>query len=873
MQILDTVHEREFDDVVLLAAQLCSVPISTITLVDERRQWFKAAVGLEVRETPREIAFCAVAIAGDGPLVVEDTLLDPRFATNPLVLDRPRLRFYAGFPMVTRDGIAIGTLTVMDHVPRQLAADEREAMQALANQVTSLLEVRARLHRIRAGQATDVLQRDALERQVQLQTAALHEETAHVARVERQFQSLWETTTDAVLMLDDTSVIRYANPGAVALFGHPLQALQGMSLARLQPARLRHAHRAGMAAYVQSGVRRLDWRALETRALHRDGHEVPVELSFSEVGSGDDRLFVGFVRDITRRLQTEAALQSERARAEQTLRCIGDGVVITDAAGRVVAVNPMAERITGWTQADALGRPCEEVLALCFEATGKAVPLPFAIAAGEGADATPLPDASLLLRRDGALVSVEGSVAALSLDEGAVGGWVVAVRDVSQARSLAAQLAHQATHDALTGLVNRGEFDRRLRASLDAARARGARASLLYLDLDQFKIVNDTCGHLAGDEMLTQLAAILQPLLGAGDTLARLGGDEFGVLLDDGPPSRALGVAEALRAAVASFVFVWQGQPFASTVSIGHVALDDGALPAEELLSKADEACYVAKDQGRNRIHSYAPGEEAQALLHREMQWVPRIRQALDEDRFVLYAQPIFSVARPAGPPPHHEVLLRMRDRDGQLVPPMAFLPAAERYDLMPQLDRWVVSTVLREVAAAHDAPESCDAMYAINLSGASVSDPSFAEFILAELAASGLPGRCIGFEVTETAAIANFANAVKLIDALKRAGCAFALDDFGSGLSSFAYLRHLPVDFLKIDGGFVRNVASDPLDRAMVASIHQLGHLMGLCTVAECVEDDATLAALQAIGVDFAQGYGLGRPVPLADCLAHVQR
>ncbi len=368
--------------------------------------------------------------------------------------------------------------------------------------------------------------------------------------------------------------------------------------------------------------------------------------------------------------------------------------------------------------------------------------------------------------------------------------------------------------------------------------------------------------------MLKQLAAILQPLLGESDTLARLGGDEFGVLLDDCAPLRALATAERLCAAVAAFVFVWQQQPFASTVSVGHVAFADGGVPAEELLSKADEACYVAKDKGRNRVHTYAPGEEAQALRHVQMQWVPQIRQALDEDRFVLYAQPIFHVADPFGRAPHHEVLLRMRDRDGQLVPPMAFLPAAERYDLMPQLDRWVVSTVLREVAAAYDDPAECEGMYAVNLSGA-LGDPSFAEFILAELQASGLPGRCIGFEVTETAAIANFANAIKLIDALKRKGCGFALDDFGSGLSSFAYLRNLPVDYLKIDGGFVRAIATDPLDRAMVASIHQLGQLMGLRTVAECVEDDATLAALQEIGVHYAQGYGLGRPIPLEQCLA----
>ncbi len=474
LHILDTGRERQFDDVVLLATQLCCAPISTITLVDERRQWFKAAIGLEIRETPRAMAFCSLTIRGDSPLVVEDTLLDPRFADNPLVSGEPRLRFYAGFQLVTDEGTCIGTLTVMDHVPWRLAADEHAAMRALALQVTSLLEVRARLQEIREGEAAAVLSRRELEHEVDAKAQAPGHESARAAMVERRFQSLWETTTDAVLMLGDDNVVRYANPGAITLFGYPVQALQGMALSRLQPERLRRAHVSGMASYVRSGARRVDWRAVETQALHSDGHEVPVEVSFSEVGAGEERLFVGFLRDISRRRETEGELRHERERAEQTLRCIGDGVVTTDAAGCVVAINPMAERLTGWTQADAVGRPCVAVLSLAYGLDSRPLPLPLAAAAGQGADATPLPDGAMLQRRDGIRLPVEGSVAAIAAGEGALAGWVVALRDVSQSRALAAQFVHQATHDALTGLVNRAEFDRRLREAVAAARAREA---------------------------------------------------------------------------------------------------------------------------------------------------------------------------------------------------------------------------------------------------------------------------------------------------------------------------------------------------------------------------------------------------------------
>ncbi|WP_157981381.1 EAL domain-containing protein [Cognatilysobacter tabacisoli] len=868
--VLDSDEEREFDDIVALAARLCEVPISTITLVDEGRQWFKASVGLDVRETPRAIAFCAHAIQGSAPLMVPDALLDARFVDNPLVTGDPHLRFYAGFPLSPGGGATVGTLTVMDRVPRRLDAEQVSTMTALAYQAAALLELRLRLRRIRDGEATLILAQLQLEAQVEDRSRQLERTNARLVEAERLYRSLWETTTDAVLILDEGSHIRYANPGAEAMFGHAVGDLVGQPLALIQPERLRAAHVAAMQAYLRTGERRVSWRGVETVGLHATGAEVPLEISFSQIEIHGRLQFVGFIRDISERKRALAALLDERERAQSTLRSIGDGVITTDVDGRIVSLNPMAERLIGWTQAEAASRPAHVVLELLDEQGARRLPPLEQWAAERGDGPLPFPPGTLLQPRHGPPVSVEGSLARLTGADARPIGWVVALRDVSQARRLAAQVEFQATHDELTGLVNRSEFDRRLRAVLDDGRARAAGSSLLYLDLDQFKIVNDTCGHIAGDELLKQLAGLLALQLDSGDTLARLGGDEFGVLMRERSADDALRVARSLLEAVGLFVFTWQDQRFATGISIGHVHFSGDGLTATDILSRADEACYVAKDLGRNRIHSYQPGDELQARRHGEMRWVGLIREALEQDRFVLHGQPIVRVAAAAEPPQHVEVLLRMRAHDGSLIPPMDFLPAAERYDLMPRIDRWVVRAAIAAAAeaVADDAARPAP-LVAINLSGATLCDAGFAPFVRAELARAGVPASRVCFEITETAAIANLTSAVRLINELKALGCRFSLDDFGSGLSSFAYLKHLPVDLLKIDGVFVRTMASDPVDRAMVASINEIGHVMGLETIAEFVENDAILAELRAIGVDYAQGYALGAPQPLAEVLA----
>jgi diguanylate cyclase (GGDEF)-like protein len=429
-------------------------------------------------------------------------------------------------------------------------------------------------------------------------------------------------------------------------------------------------------------------------------------------------------------------------------------------------------------------------------------------------------------------------------------------------RHAEAAIQHLAMHDALTGLHNRASFLRSLEQLIDQANLQDVRHSLLFLDLDQFKVINDTCGHLAGDEMLKQLAGVLQRSVRAKDRLARLGGDEFCILLEDCPLPHARQIAETLRGAVHDFRFLWDGKFFSVGVSIGIVSIDKDGGNANDVLSAADLACYAAKDRGRDAIQVYERDDCELSRRRGEMDWISRIDDALDGNHFRLWRQPIRSLKSADEYRVHHyELLLRMLDHDGRVVLPGAFLPAAERYDRMREIDRWVVGQALRYVG---EHGESSDQFHTINLSGASIGDDSLRDFVGDRIAAHGVNPRSICFEVTETVAIGNFKAAVEFMQSLREIGCRFALDDFGSGLSSFAYLKSLPVDFIKIDGKFIRSLATDPMDRAIVEAIHRVAHVARLQTIAEFVEDADVVAVLRTIGVDFAQGYSIGKPEPL---------
>ncbi len=548
-----------------------------------------------------------------------------------------------------------------------------------------------------------------------------------------------------------------------------------------------------------------------------------------------------------------AELAFEKERAQVTLASIGDAVITTDATGRIEYLNTAAEALTGWNRDEARGRELTEVF--------RVQPVDIVTTVAGSAEA-PARD-SLLVNRAQQEIAIDRSVAPIRGHNGEVLGSVVVFHDVSQQRRLAREMTYQATHDALTGLHNRRAFEERLGQMLQSAKSNGSRHALLYLDLDQFKIVNDACGHTAGDQLLRQLAMLLRYEVRQSDTLARLGGDELGVLLQDCPDTTAEELAGKLLQTVNDFRFVWKDRMFTVSASIGLVPFGSESENAASILSAADAACYAAKDKGRNRVLVYQADDVTLSQRRGQMQWVTRLKHALDENRFVLHSQPIVPTSATTARPQLHEVLLRLREEEDSLVPPGAFLPAAERYGLMPEIDRWVVRTTLQWLAA-HRADPHLAQSYSINLSGQSLSDAQFLGFVLQEIERSGVEAGRLAFEVTESAAVAALDSAVQLIQTLKNKGCRFLLDDFGSGWSSFAYLKNLPVDFLKIDGSLVRDMAHDALDEAMVRAINEVGHVLGIATVAEFVENEAVLERVTALGIDYAQGYALGRPAPI---------
>lgn len=551
----------------------------------------------------------------------------------------------------------------------------------------------------------------------------------------------------------------------------------------------------------------------------------------------------------------EKALAREKEHAEITLHSVGDAVIASDELGKVSYLNPAAEQMTGWCNEEAQGQPLRNIYRIINEITRKPLEHPAMLGvldcpiAGQGKH-------TLLISRSGRELAIEDTAAPIRSSDGENIGAIVVFRDVTQQRLLQKELRWQASHDALTGLVNRREFELILERVLSSVREQDKQHALLYLDLDQFKVINDTCGHVAGDELLRQITALMQPQIRDGDTLARLGGDEFGVMLEGCSVPQAQQIALKLLQSLEEFRFVWQEKIFRIGVSIGLVGIHAGNGSISDVLSASDAACYMAKEKGRNRIWIHQDDDHEAAQRQGEMEWVSRIMHAFDENRFVLYFQNVIPLSVTADDRSYREVLVRMLDEKGELVPPMAFIPAAERYGVMSSVDRWVVKTAFAWLSS-HPSEERL----AVNVSSQSLGDEDFLNFVMEQFRVKRLSPHRICFEITEIAAIANWNRATHFITALRTLGCRFALDDFGSGMSSFAYLKNLPIDFIKIDGAFVRDMIDDEVDFSMVEAVNRIGHVMGIRTTAEYVENDEILEKLRELGVDYAQGFGLHVP------------
>ncbi len=553
-------------------------------------------------------------------------------------------------------------------------------------------------------------------------------------------------------------------------------------------------------------------------------------------------------------------LAEEKERAQVTLDSIVDAVITTDEKGFVLSMNPAAELLIGVAEEVVQQKQVSAYFKLINEHTRAIIPCP--VADCLRSKKIIANDKDHILLGKSKRFSIYNSVSPIINDDGIMLGTVLVFRDVTQSRALNEELNWQASHDSLTGLANRRQFEFNMGVLLSKAKADKLQHHLLYLDLDQFKVVNDTCGHDAGDELLIQITEVLNNKLRKSDVLARLGGDEFGVLLESCSADNALAIANNLRHAVEDFRFGWQTKSFKIGVSIGIAEITGAEAKAAEVLSAADVACYSAKESGRNRVCFHEINASTTSVQQQEMQWVSRIQAALDNDSFELYLQRIQCVNCQNTTSEHYEVLLRKRSVNGDIIPPGAFLPAAERFNLIGSVDTWVIENVfkkLERLRAANKYPDNL--ILSINLSGSSMANIDLLEKISYLLDESGFPAENFCFEVTETAAIANLKQATVFLSSLRNKGCKVALDDFGSGLSSFAYLKELPIDYLKIDGLFVKDIVVDNIDKAFVEAINQIGQVMNLETIAEFVENDEIMQILTEIGVNYVQGYGIHKP------------
>ncbi len=699
---------------------------------------------------------------------------------------------------------------------------------------------------------------DVISRLTQLAGIAVkrRQDEAALLQSEQRYRGLFHNVVDGVFQVTPGGDLLSVNPALVRMLGYESEA-ELKAVGRTSRHFANPAARERLVALLESEDQLRDY---EYEMCRKDGSVITVVENSRVVRNDDGALvyFEGTITDITQRKAAERALFEEKERAQVTLESIGDAVITTDSLGHIEYLNPVAEELTGWDNRHAVGRPIDEIVRLVDELDKKPVENPVLRCLAEGR-VTGLADDTVLINRNEDEVAIQDSAAPIHDRMGNVIGAVMVFHDVSRERRIHRKLSYYASHDSLTGLINRREFEDRLSAAAKASQRNEAQtAALLYMDLDQFKVVNDTCGHSAGDQLLRQLANVLQSRIRTEDVLARLGGDEFAMLLLDCTLEEAAKVADDLREAVADYRFKWRNGAMTVGVSIGIVPVDSHAETVAGLLSAADVACYVAKDLGRNRIHIYEEGDAAER--HKEMQWVARITSAMEESRLQLFYQPIIPIGDSDPADVQYELLLRMKDERGELVAPSAFIPAAERYNLMPGMDRWVVHQALSQLVYQ---PGNGDARYslAVNLSGTSLNDPRFLDFLIAELSTHEPPDGAICFEITETAAINDLDHVVNFMGTVKRLGCRFSLDDFGSGVSSLTYLKHLPVDFLKIDGQFVKNIAHDPVNVAMVEAVNKMAAALGIQTIAERVEGREVLDKLAEIGVGYAQGFYIAVP------------
>jgi len=780
----------------------------------------------------------AAAVYLGRPVLVADIAADPFWQRHRAQAQAQGIRAAWALPITAARGRILGALTVYRAVQGAPGALE-----------LSLLTHAAQIAGI------------AIER---------HAAAAALRESEARYRSLYERVPDGVYLCGADGRLKAVNPAFVRMLGYheaaELYALPGIA----------NLYRDGTrrAAIEQELAGGGAIHNVETLMQRADGGSIVVLESAWVIRAADGQVegYEGTLSDISARKSAEQAMFAEKERAQVTLQSIGDAVITTDRDGRIDYMNPVAERLTGWQSEAARGARLPTVMRLHDErADGEAGhnldhPLWRALTEGQVVHSA---DFSMLVNRQGQEIAIQDSAAPIRDRAGQIVGAVVVFRDVTKERRLKRALSYQASHDALTGLINRRELDNRLAEALRSAHEQQVTHALLYMDLDQFKRVNDACGHGAGDRLLRDITGLLQGHVRAGDTIARLGGDEFGILMQRCTAEQATTIAEGIRQAIQDYRFLWDKHTSRIGVSIGVVEINADSQNIATLLSAADIACYAAKEAGRNRVHRY--DSHLDAGRQRDLYWVGRLTRALEQGRLELFCQPIVPMgARVRGQPPLYEVLTRLRDDDGELVLPRHFIPAAERYNVVSAIDRWALESAL---AVMRERPSAAGGasltatppafQLALNLSGMSFGDRDFLEFVLARI--DPVVARALCFEISESAVLKSMTEAVEFMQELRQRGCRFALADFGGDLSSFRYLRTLPVDYLKLHDRCTSRVLSDPLDRCLVEAVSRASRALGIATVAEKVESAAVFAELQRLEVQYAQGMFIAPPEPIA--------
>jgi diguanylate cyclase (GGDEF)-like protein/PAS domain S-box-containing protein len=820
--------------------------ICTVSLLDGESGRLRLTIGsclpaelrvvLDSVESGPRNGSCAAAIFLQRQVIVAEIARDAFWEHVRAPALAAGLRAAWSTPIRSSDGRVVGTVALYFHQPRSPLRRDFELMGRLATLAALAIERKRAEDALRASEA--------------------------------RYRGLFENVVEGVYRRNVAGRLESVNPALVRILGfESAEAL--MELPNTHELYVDQSDRERILAVL---ARHGEVLGAEFQLRRRDGSVITVieNARLLRDGSGEVIGTEGTLVDITVRKRAETQLFEEKEKAQVTLQAIGDAVIAADAQGRIEYLNPVAEDLTGWRLAEVLGRPIGEVLALVGEGSRQPVENPV-LRCLRGESGVELSESSILIARDGQEIGIQESASPIRDRSGRLIGAVMVFHDVSQERRLQRALAHQASHDALTGLINRREFEIRLGDALRAARQDPTVGHVLvYLDLDQFKVVNDTCGHPAGDRLLKQITGVLQTRIRAADTLARLGGDEFGILLADCTLETAQRIAETLRQAIRDFRFIWHDRVMHIGVSIGLAEINASSENLADMLSAADVACYSAKDSGRNRVQTYRQGRAPER--HREMHWVARITRACEEDGLVLLAQPIVPIRAGVDRQRHFELLLRMRDEDGSLIQPAEFMPAAERFNLMPTVDRWVLRQACRLLAHRRSDEQRPPFVLGVNVSASTLNDEQFLDFAIAEVEAAALSPAALCFELTEASAMSNLANATHFTRELRARGCRFALDDFGNGLSSFTFLKSLPVDYLKLDGHFMHNVAPDPVDEGMVEAMVRIGASMGIRTIAERVDSAGVLARLADLGVDYAQGHYIAQPSPV-EVLADLTR